>query len=369
MGSNGGWSKQKPTVYIGGERDRIDLQSGKIKLTMGFPNLACGIMPFINQFGKLWSGTLTQSYFENRFRHERSVLVNNLKSLGETSSQYILQKEKNNNSWFDWKSTVFYMWMCRVAQKESWQWPVLSHEPNFPDYRRSKRWTAGTSRFIATAITRPNPWEHLPVLHFSKNTPDTEYLNVQTEIQSDEMLHKIFHVEFDDTQNTQEVLVNWNLSLEPDNTINMAYINNGKFHEDVTTDTIKIWDNYFQWRSLYSFPKIKIYTNWPNQIYNRLKSWDIVEIESNQHILDEIQEFGGRTGRLERWAIEEHNRPTEIADHILYVIDPRPIELSDLLVWMDAEHNTYIESTWKFLLYRKADVYKTTYIDTSYIMQ
>ena len=360
MASNGGWSKQKPTVYLEGERDRIDLQSGKIKLTINFPSLACGIMPFINQFGKLWTGILTQNCFENKFRYERISFLNNLKSLSETS-QYILQKEKNYNHWFDWKSTAFYMWMCRVAQKESWQWPVLSHGPT--------QWTSGTSRLIATGITKLTPWEHLPILHFGKSTPDITYLNVQTEIQSDEMLHTLFHVEFDDTQNTQDARVNWSISLRPDNTIDMAYINNGVGHEDVTTETIKIWDNYFQWRSLYNFPKIKIYTNWPKQIHNVFNAWDVVEVMSSQHIIDEIQGFGGRTGRLERFASEEHKNPKETVDHVLYVIDPRPIELGDLLVWMDMEHNAYIESTWKFLLYRKADIYKTTYIDTSYIMQ
>ena len=90
---------------------------------------------------------------------------------------------------------------------------------------------------------------------------------------------------------------------------------------------------------------------------------------SSQHIIDEIQGFGGRSGRLERFAIEEHRNPKETVDHVLYVIDPRPIELGELLIGMDMEHNAYIESTWKFLLYRKADIYKITYIDTSYIMQ
>ena len=48
-----GWSKQKPTVFLDGERDRIDLQSGKIRANIFFPTLAQGIVPFINQFGKL----------------------------------------------------------------------------------------------------------------------------------------------------------------------------------------------------------------------------------------------------------------------------------------------------------------------------
>ena len=90
---------------------------------------------------------------------------------------------------------------------------------------------------------------------------------------------------------------------------------------------------------------------------------------SSQHIIDEIQGFGGRTGRLERFATEEHKNPKETVDYVLYVVNPRPIELGDLLIWMDMEHNVYIESEWKFLLYRKADTYKNTFVDASYIMQ
>ena len=116
-------------------------------------------------------------------------------------------------------------------------------------------------------------------------------------------------------------------------------------------------------------PKIKIYTNWPKQIRNYRGIWDIVEIVPSQVVIDDIQGFGGRVGRLESWATDEYNNPRETVDHVLYVIDPRPIELGDLLMWMDTEHSTYIESSWKFLLYRKSEVYKNTYIDTSYVIQ
>ena len=89
-----GWSKQKPTVFLDGERDRIDLQSGKIRANIFFPKLAQGIVPFINQFGKLWIGTMIQSYFIERFKSERKTLINNLKVLnGLKSDQYILQRE------------------------------------------------------------------------------------------------------------------------------------------------------------------------------------------------------------------------------------------------------------------------------------
>jgi len=306
---------------------------------------------------------MVQSYFIERFKSERKTLINNLKFLnGVKSDQYILQREKNFNHWFIWKSTVFYMWMCRVAQQEIWRWPVLSHEP--------RRWTNGVSRLIATGITKKNPWKDLNILHFCKNDPDSTYLHVQIEIESDEMLHKIFSIPFDETQSIQESLANWGIEVTSNNTINMTYINNNTFHEDVTIDTMKIWDSYSEWRTQYpTKPKIKIYTNWPEQIHNHFDAWDVSEVVSSQHMIDEIQGFGGRTGRLERWATEEHKNPKETVDHVLYVIDPRPMELGDLLVWMDMEHSTYIESTWKFLLYRKAAVYKNTYIDTSYIMQ
>jgi len=103
-----GWSKHKPTVFIDGERDRIELQSGNIRANIFFPNLARGIVPFINQFGKLWIGTMIQSYFIERFQYERKILINNLKFLHALrSDQYILQQEKNFAQWFEWKSTAF----------------------------------------------------------------------------------------------------------------------------------------------------------------------------------------------------------------------------------------------------------------------
>jgi hypothetical protein len=363
MDHNHSWSKQKPTVYINGERDRIELQSGKIRANILFPSLAQGIVPFINQFGRLWIGTLTQSFFEKKFHYERNLFVTNLESLKDvTSDQYILQKEKNYNQWFAWKSTAFYMWMCRVAQKETWRWPLLSHEPT--------KWTSGTSRLIATGMTKMIPWQDLTLLHFCKNMPSPEYLTDWVEIQSDEMLHDLFRVQFTNTLDIQETQVNWGITLDPNNTINMTYINNGTFHEDVTSETVKIWDSYNQWRRQYpTKPKIKIYTNWPKQIRNYRGIWDIVEIVPSQVVIDDIQGFGGRVGRLESWATDEYNNPRETVDHVLYVIDPRPIELGDLLMWMDTEHSTYIESSWKFLLYRKSEVYKNTYIDTSYVIQ
>ena len=219
-------------------------------------------------------------------------------------------------------------------------------------------------------MTKMTPWQDLPLLHFCKNMPSPEYLTDCVEIQSDEMLHDLFRVQFTDATSIQEILVNWGITLESDNTIRMTYINNGTFHEDVTSETMKIWDSYNQWRRQYpTNPKIKIYTNWPKQIRNHFGIWDIVEIVPGQDVIDDIQGFGGRVGRLERWATDEYNNPRESVDHVLYVIDPRPIELGDLLMWMDTTHSTYIESSWKFLLYRKSEVYKNTYIDTSYIIQ
>ena len=185
------------------------------------------------------------------------------------------------------------------------------------------------------------------------------------------MLHDVLHLDYDNKLLDSDGDILLRTTFKRD-LVHLELIEkiHKTFDKRTNPNAYAVWDSYLSWRSQYPIsPKIKIYTNWPEQIHNYYRAWDVVEIESSQPIIDEIQGFGGRSGRLERWATEEHKNPKETVDHVLYIIDPRPIELGELLVWMDAEHSTYIESTWKFLLYRKADRYKNTFVDVSYIMQ
>jgi len=314
----------------------------------------------------LYHGNFTKKEFTRQYLESN----NYIRQLAEVSLRNSYQWLNNARNNFkknpkdpDWYIQCFTMYMCRLSQRTHWDFPVLCNYG---------RWHNGGTRVIATGMTKPDPWNHLFGLELvSSHTPNT-ILSNSKKITSIKMLHDVLHLDYyNESLDSDEEIVLKKTTFKHD-LVHLESIEkvHKTFDRNTNLNAFDVWDNYLSWRTQYpTKPKIKIYTNWPKQVHNQFGAWDVVEIVPSQHIIDEIQGFGGRPGRLERFANEEHRNPKETVDHVLYVVDPRPIELGELLIWMDMEHSTYIESTWKFLLYRKADIYKNTYIDVSYIMQ
>lgn len=350
------WSPELPTEPLLSTRDRLVIQSGNIQLDLNLPLLQYGIIPFLNQYVKVWHGKVPRDTFLKKFFYIRSKIITNLQTLPTCLSS--TWQSFDGGKYGQYQTTAFNIYMCRLAQTQNWSFPVV--------YVGSS-WANGGSRCFASGICYESPWTKFYGLEFLNNNQSSN-LNSPVLVDSDAKLHEILNFKYDNTKKNQSIDANLTVYLK-DNQIDIQHLGDG-FDNGTNPESFKLWDQYVAWRTQYpTKPKIKIYTNWPKQVHNQFGAWDVVEIVPSQHMIDEIQGFGGRSGRLERFANEEHRNPKETVDHVLYVIDPRPMELGDLLVWMDMEHSTYIESTWKFLLYRKAAVYKNTYIDTSYIMQ
>ena len=350
------WSPELPTEPLLSTRNRLVIQSSKIKLDLNLPLLQYGIVTFLNQYAKLWYGKVRREIFLKKFAEVKNKIIKNLQTLPVCSSS--TWQSFDSNKYGQYQTTAFNIYMCRLAQTQDWDFPIVCH---------GETWANGGSRCFASGMCKQDPWSAFYGLQLLTDNRSSS-LDDPILINSDSELHEILNLDYDNTRKNQSIDATITVFLRK-NQIEIQHMGN-EFNNGSNPECLKLWDQFAAWRTQYpTKPKIKIYTNWPKQICNQFAAWDIVEVVSSQHIIDEIQGFGGRLGRLERFATEEHKTPNEIADHVLYVIDPRPIELGDLLVWMDMEHNTYIESTWKFLLYRKADTYKTTYIDTSYIMQ
>ena len=334
-----------------------DFQSGQINFAVQTVIPAVNnILGYLNQYAVLYHGNVNKEACQWRFRHVRQSLIQYIEDLPVITSQSWSQVGFTNATCY--QTVAFIMYMCRLANGTKWNFPVLLNYGN---------WVNGGSRTLATGMVKPDPWNNIAGLELVEIGYLNSMLSNPIEVQSDEMLNHILGLTFSKNKDTASKL---SLLTElRNNKVYLKSIEDG-FERFNNVNQYNVWDQFASWRQQYpTKPKIKIYTNWPKQIHNQFDAWDVVEVVSGQHIIDEINGFGGRSGRLERFATEEHKNPKETVDHVLYVIDPRFIELGDFLVWMDMEHSTYIESTWKFLLYRKADVYKNTYIDISYIMQ
>ena len=341
------------TEFVASGRSRLEIRSGQIKLVLELPLLKQGIIPFLNQYVQLYYGKFHRDIVVKKFLSTRSEVIKLLQTLPLCSSLDWQSFDVENYK--PYQSVAFRMYMCRIAQTQNWSFPAVCQNGN---------WDSGMSRCFASGMCSEQPWLKLYGLEIINKNQSSKFLEDPVLIDSDCKLHNILNLKFDN--NSIDATISLKLIGEQ---IVFQYLIND-FNNGNNPNCWNLWDQFASWRQQYpTKPKIKIYTNWPKQIYNQFDAWDVVEVMSSQHIIDEIRGFGGRTGRLERFATEEHNNPKEPVEYVLYVIDPRPIELGDLLVWMDMEHNAYIESEWKFLLYKKADIYKTTYIDTSYIMQ
>jgi len=336
------------------------LQSGKIEFTAETSISAVDdIIPFLNSYAVLYYGSFHKKIYIDRFLQVRKQVIQQLIDLPVCNSNQWSEHLLENR--ISYQNAAFIIHMCRLARDTVWDFPVLCNYG---------KWVNGGSRTIATGMHKSNPWNSVLGLELVELGKSSTMLSDPKEIISTEMLHNVLKLESDTHQyNPAEVKLTTELK---NNKIYFLSIENksNRFDNFTNIDSYDIWDKFVSWRSQYPVkPKIKIYTNWPEQIRNQFDAWNVVEIVLSQHIIDEIQGFGGRVGRLEHFVTEEHKHPKETVDHVLYVIYPRLIELGDLLVWMDLDHNIYIESEWKFLWYRKADIYKTSYVDTSYIMQ
>jgi len=333
-----------------------DFQSGKINfIAQTVIPPVNDILLYLNQYAVLYHGHFHKRVFCQRFQQVRQEIIQLLVDLPLIKSQEWVQSNLENIG--KYQTVAFIMYMCRLAQKIKWDFPVIANYGS---------WVNGGSRVFATGMTKIDPWDYVEGLELVKIGSNSQLLDNPVQIQSDEMLHKVFGLDF---IFDKAALSEFSFITELQD--NKLYLRNFKnsFDNFNNPGQYYIWDQYMVWRSQYpTNPKIKIYTNWPDQIHNYFKVWDIVEIVSSQHIIDDIQGFGNRPGRLENMAREEYRNPRETVDHVLYVVDPRPIELGELLIWVDFEHNLYIESNWKFLLYRKEIFYNLMFIDTSYII-
>jgi hypothetical protein len=333
-----------------------DFKSGKINfIAQTVIPPVNDILLYLNQYAVLYHGHFNKRVFCQKFQQVRQEIIQLLVDLPLIKSQEWVQSNLENAG--KYQTVAFIMHMCRLAQEIKWDFPVIANYGS---------WVNGGSRVFATGMTKIDPWNYVEGLELVKIGGNSHLLDDPVQIQSDEMLHRVFGLDFIFDKTTLS-----EFSFITELRDNKLYLKNFKNSFDNFNDPNQypLWDKYIVWRSQYpTTPKIKIYTNWPDQIHNYFKVWDIVEISSGQHIIDEIQGFGNRPGILEKSAQAEHNNPQETVDHVLYVVDPRPIELGDLLIWANLESNVYVESNWKFLLYRKEIFYNLMFIDTSYII-
>jgi hypothetical protein len=343
-----GWSIHTPTRFIDGDRDRIIAQSGKLKYQVEINNLKKGLVPFISQYGQLCYGQYTKKEFVDRYNTLKELTITNL-----LDAQTL-------TDWADYKlfSTAFYMHMCRIALQQQWIWPALvSRIDNRLEH------TSGNSRLFATGMCKRDPCNNYNVLLLEsiERNPASVLQEYQT-IVNDQQLHQILNVEYSE-ECYQPDLVNIGLTVTDSGNLILSYINNNTFHESVTPETQELWKNFVAWQAKYGIrPTIKIYTDWPELITNTQNAWNVEIAGSSKTMYQTIFHPGHLENRVR--SLHDENA-IDSGSHVMYIIKPRKIDLSELMCWTDLKHTTFIDNDWNFILYRQDQTYSSTFVSVS----
>jgi hypothetical protein len=326
--------------------DHITYRCSNIQYTLRASGLQQGLVNYLSKFGSLYFGNLCPQFFKDRYFKVRSDHVKQLINIQETTNLDLLQ------------SIRFNLHMLRRAQNESWQLPGTLTETD-----QGLHWGSGNSRLFASGMCHNNAYQQVKFLILQKHqtTPDL-YIENPTLISTDEQLHTVLNIS---TTPVEVPQVELQIYTIPENS-----------HARVTLGSINNWDpdehqlvgkeylnNFVEWQRLNgSKPRLHIYTDWPEKITNNFDAWDINFAGSSVLHKEKMHTYGS----LELFLFNRNNS-TKTIEHELYVLSPNPIEVADLLFWVNNNSSAFVESTLNFVLFKKQSSYITTQINVSTI--
>ena len=327
--------------------DVLMVKQGEIGFILRFPDIRKGIIHTINQYGKLYYGTLQPSLFKSeQFVAQKKHYISQLRNLSDPD---------NKNFVADREQASFVLELCREFLKDKWHWPVLINRLPTGDIAFKN----GLSRAVATVMTVADPWKHLPALFYEKPGFDVDAtLEDYVLINNIEDLERIFKkvnlgLCYDKIDGIfWPTLESVSSRLAPDDKEEFGLLRSDQYSKE-----------FLLWRSRYqSRPTLHIYTDWPEAVSDATLVWNVVHAGPSTPIIELIQGFGNRPAILEKPCFELHSDPLYTNEHTLYIIDDKKIDVGDFLPWMDINHTTFIDENWKFIMYRKDQVYKSTFV-------
>jgi hypothetical protein len=298
-----------------------------------------GLLPFVNLFGKLYYGTLNSNVFLNMFQAKKNQTIQSL--LSEKS----VDRARDD-------SGRLLNFLQNHWQVEHWNYPAVA-----TNTVSGIQWPAGNKRFLTTGITKPDPWTHFKVLLLDNYQLDVNsYFDNYVEISSDLELEQILKKNLE--------LIDLQIELIEDHghsKLLLKYI--GDQYAPPTFDSTGL-DNFQNWQKKYPRPRLQIYTEWPELITDQHNVW-------NWSVVGDLSTVKNRLfnpGHLENYARQQHeetNIKTQ-SDHILWVRNPRRIDLGDFVFWINNTHSAFCDTQGEFVLYRPDQFFLSKNISLSH---
>jgi len=334
--------------------------AGSVGVKFRFDALNTSIVSMIEQFGiRLYYGYPTpETFLQKFFLHRKNYIIRDLDNFNVRGR---IDIEKN-----EFRNPALYLYLLRVAQNKDWDYPALANQSFAEEFLGE---TGGTRAF-ATGLVKPMPWNHFPILLADHNGVDPGLLlQDPVHIKNDRMLNECLGGEYrsdiwEPTIQLSVDITNVNNSI----TCRLRHLDHHAYYNLSVARGVDLLENFKKWRIQNPHrPKLKIYTNYPEHIRDVCGIWD-------WHIVDTFDNFVAGTAQLQSADNLEvlarfyhnHNGHVPVLDHVLWIQQPRVIDLGDLLPWMTTNHTTFISSDQAFVLYRIDHDYSITTVDVSY---
>lgn len=335
------------TRLIDAVKDALIVQSGHISCKIEIPSLEQGIVPFLNQFGQLYHGCFTASEFAKIYNTKKQRLINDL--------QIINQLEDAGKR----QAMGFWLFMCRIAQTESWKWPGLAIRMNHELHIET-----GNSRFLATGLCKADPCQQISFLILEDIGVVPDYLIAPEKITTDDQLHRVFG-QLPAANDAVGAHVRFLVKIITDGKkprIFLQHVDEGSkyMHRQAGQEEL---DNFVAWITHYGpQPTLSVYTDFPELISNTGNFWKINHVGAipfPTHIMT-------KPGHLENH-VKQFSEDNKLPDHSLFITGPRHIDVGEFAFWMTLEHTTFLDTDYQFVLYRQDSTFKTTPVTLSKI--
>jgi len=354
----------------------VVLQHGAIAFQFQFESFNQGLIPTLSMFGyKLWYGYFQRDVFLHKFPGPRTTgqdnrVIRAILLLQDPGFDKLNVDEKNRIELIataaQQTETAFIRYLTNLSLTEDWKMPALINRNKI----KSMTVVTGNTRRFATNMTRADPWTHYPVLLLDHDANDiNDILADPIHCHNDEILHKVFGKEMNDSVNSWSPEIGINIKVTYDcNNIKceLTGIHDGNDYNKYQGNGKELLDSHVAWRKKMGWrPKLHIHANQPKNLKNKDRLWDIsiVPLAVDEYFLKECAK---RPAWLEKLVRGYHDNPTcDSNTVVLWVLDDRNIDLSDLAWWCDNDANVFIDVDWKFILYIPGESYNSKFISVS----
>ena len=281
----------------------IEVKSGNLKLVTHMPEAVAGVVPYINQFTRLWIGSVQSDIFKITFNDLKAQVLPCLANLAIIEDDFNLRIGHK-------------LELCHTALVTNWNSPATATIEKDDIF-----WESGQSRFLAGGLCWSNPWSKHQLLAFAPNKSIVEpWILDPVEITNDSELEGYLGPNTSNTITTRFDIVDKRISFRLSS---VSRTQNKKENTERLADRV---ETLRQWVKQYPRgTRLNVYTNNPELIVDSIEYWNI------NYMLEE----------------QETNENT----HKFYVYQcDQKLDLSELLFWMDTDYTEFSDSNNNYTL-------------------